>query len=98
MLSAALYTINRANGGSKLCSMGYVPSVKGSTVLATAERTDMRDMVAKESQLSVMPARRGTLLPFSKARRRPLCHVNITHNPEPGRLAAHILQSEYSAA
>jgi hypothetical protein len=39
-----------------------------------------------------MPARRGTLLPFSKARRRALSHVNIIHNPEPRRLAAHILK------
>jgi hypothetical protein len=63
-----------------------------------AERTDTRDVVAKESQLSVMPARRDTLLPFSKARRKALSHLNITHNPEPGRLAAHILQSANSAA
>ena len=86
------------NGGSKLCSMGYVPSVRGSIVLATAERTDTRHVVAKESQLFVMPARRGTLLPFSKARRRALTHVNVTHNPEPGRLASHVLQSANSAA
>ena len=47
MLAATLYTINSANGGSKLCSMGYVPSAKGSTVLATVERTDTRDVVAR---------------------------------------------------
>jgi hypothetical protein len=52
----------------------------------------------EESQLSVMPAKRGTLLPFSKARRRALSHVNVTHNPGPGRLAAHILQSANSVA
>jgi hypothetical protein len=63
-----------------------------------AERTDTRDVVAKESQLSVMPARRDTLLPFSKARRKALSHLNIAHNPEPGRLAVHILQSANSAA
>jgi hypothetical protein len=71
-IAAALYTRNVTNGGSRLKSMDCVPSVKGSTVLVIVERTEIREIVAMELQFSVTPARRGTLAPFSNARRRAL--------------------------
>jgi hypothetical protein len=74
-IAAALYTKNVTNGGSKLKSMECVPSVKRSIVLVMVERTDIRDVVAMELQFSVMPAIRGTLLPFSNARRRALFQI-----------------------
>jgi hypothetical protein len=45
------------------------------------ERMELRDVVAMEMQFSVTPAIRGTLLPFSKARRRALFQDQhrITH-------------------
>jgi hypothetical protein len=36
------------------------------------ERTEIREVVAMELQFSVTPGRRGTLAPFSNARRRAL--------------------------
>ena len=80
-IAAALYTKNVINGGRKLKSMDCVPIVKGSTVLVMVERTDRRVVVAMELQFSVTPAIRGTLLPFSNARRRALfqCQHRRTH-------------------
>ena len=72
--AAALYTKNAAIGGSKLKSISCVPNEKGSTMLNIVDREEMRDVVATELQVSVTPARRGTLLPFSNARRRALFH------------------------
>jgi hypothetical protein len=78
-IAAALYSENATNGGSKLKSMDCVPSVKSSTVLVTVERTETRDVVAMELHFSVTPAIRGTLLPFSNARRRALCQRQHRH-------------------
>ncbi len=56
-ISAALYTKNVINGGSKLNSIACVPDTKGSTVLVIVATTEMREVVASELQSSVTPAR-----------------------------------------
>ena len=56
-ISAALYTRNVINGGSKLNSIACVPDTKGSTVLVIVATTEMREVVASELQSSVTPAR-----------------------------------------
>jgi hypothetical protein len=94
--NAALYTKNVTNGGRKLKSIDSAPSVKGSIVLITVERTAARDSSATYLQLSVIPAIRGTLVPFSKAKRRELvqCQHQRSHTQTPIRqeMATHVLQ------
>jgi hypothetical protein len=95
-ITAALYTKNVTNGGRKLKSMDCVPSVKSSTILVMVERTEIRDVVAMKLQFSVASAVRGTLVPFSNARRRALfqCQHRCSQftNSNLLRLAAHVLQ------
>jgi hypothetical protein len=61
-------------------------------VLVIVDKTEMREVVAIELQLSVTPAISGTLLPFSNARRRALFQrqrSRIFTNPP---CKAHVLQ------